>query len=291
MRGKIVRFEQLLNQFQIQILAIGDKDVGTWWNYQQVKSSYHRLYMMTTGTAEIKCDGEIHVLGPNSLALLPAGTVFDLHCPQQHHEFYLSFNLPIGQQYDLFEFLGTKPQFLSQQNHLLPYFQRLCQLFPEHQLKILNPYLQLKGEIQPTSPDDLIEADAMEAEALLKLLIAPFLISNYESTRLIPDHILKVKLYIDKHWSDIISQSELVAMACLSPVSLSRQFHSAVGMTIGRYITSTRIAQSKNLLLGTEYLIKDVARRSGFGSASSYIRIFKRLTGKTPNEFRRQYGR
>jgi AraC-like DNA-binding protein len=52
------------------------------------------------------------------------------------------------------------------------------------------------------------------------------------------------------------------------------------------YVVDIRMLKAKGILLTTEDKIKDIADTVGYANVNSFIRIFKRVTGLTPKEYR-----
>lgn len=66
-----------------------------------------------------------------------------------------------------------------------------------------------------------------------------------------------------------------------------RIFTAYTGMTFSRYLTDRRVAAAKRILsTNKEDSIIDIGAQAGFKSVSSFNRIFKQKTGKTPSEYR-----
>lgn len=65
---------------------------------------------------------------------------------------------------------------------------------------------------------------------------------------------------------------------------ISLSINKFARMNFNHYINTLRIQEAKKLLLGTntESSIQDIAITCGFGNASSFIRVFKQVTGLTP---------
>jgi len=65
---------------------------------------------------------------------------------------------------------------------------------------------------------------------------------------------------------------------------ISLSINKYARMNFNHYINTLRIQEAKKLLLGTntESSIQDIAITCGFGNASSFIRVFKQVTGLTP---------
>ena len=69
--------------------------------------------------------------------------------------------------------------------------------------------------------------------------------------------------------------------------SLERRFQAAVGHGVYDEIVRCRLERAKRLLIGTDLSLKEVALAAGFTSADGMGRVFRRLEGLTPVEYRR----
>jgi len=81
--------------------------------------------------------------------------------------------------------------------------------------------------------------------------------------------------------------SELATLCRVSVRQLTRGFRASRGCSLGEHIASTRIELAKQMLL-SDHSVKAVAYSLGFSSPSSFCFAFRRITGVTPNEFRRR---
>lgn len=80
----------------------------------------------------------------------------------------------------------------------------------------------------------------------------------------------------------------------LEEVPLSRRmlelgFKRALGRTVHHEILRVRIEAAKHLLANTSMMFPDIAKRCGFGGGTQFGRVFKRLTGVPPRQFRRKF--
>lgn len=85
-----------------------------------------------------------------------------------------------------------------------------------------------------------------------------------------------------------IGLEEAAAVANLSKEAFCRFFKLRTQMTFTEYLLQLRIAQAQKLLLDQEISISEVAFSVGFENLSYFNRVFKRLTGKIPSDYRRQ---
>jgi AraC family transcriptional regulator, activator of mtrCDE len=84
---------------------------------------------------------------------------------------------------------------------------------------------------------------------------------------------------------------ELADRCNMSVRNFTRLFRNEMGQSAVKYIERTRIAFACEQLLRSRDLIATIAEENGFGSPSSFNRIFKAQMGVAPREWRARYGR
>ncbi|HEQ71616.1 MAG TPA: response regulator transcription factor [Spirochaetia bacterium] len=102
--------------------------------------------------------------------------------------------------------------------------------------------------------------------------------------------INKIKYAIEKNFHKNISLKETSDIVCLSPKYISRIFKEHVGMGFSDYKLYLKVQKAKALLAETELNINQISDRIGYLNVESFVRIFKKLTGFTPSEYREQPG-
>jgi len=96
-----------------------------------------------------------------------------------------------------------------------------------------------------------------------------------------------IKKYIDEHFEEEITRTELANMAFFNPSYLSRLFKKKLGVSISDYITNVRIEKSKQLLTGNDS-IGNISMNVGYYNMSHFSRMFKKNVGMSPQEYRRK---
>jgi AraC family transcriptional regulator len=84
--------------------------------------------------------------------------------------------------------------------------------------------------------------------------------------------------------------TELAKLCRLSIRQLTRSFRASRGCSIGDYITRHRL-QRAQLLLSGEQSIKTISYSMGFASSAAFCYAFRRATGRSPGDYRRQIRR
>jgi AraC-like DNA-binding protein len=69
---------------------------------------------------------------------------------------------------------------------------------------------------------------------------------------------------------------------------VSKVFRQELGQTFQEYVMYRRAKLAEELLIETSYTVSDVASEVGYAEVHSLIRVFKRVYGMTPREFRRR---
>lgn len=96
--------------------------------------------------------------------------------------------------------------------------------------------------------------------------------------------------YIHQHYAEKISLKMLAEYTNLSQYYLSKQIKKETGLNLLDNINNIRVEESKDLLLNTNMSILDVAQKVGFNYQNHFAATFKKLTGLSPNEFRKTLG-
>ena len=67
---------------------------------------------------------------------------------------------------------------------------------------------------------------------------------------------------------------------------LSKKFKSELGMGLPDYISQYRVRRAEEMLIGSQDSIQRIAEACGFLNINTFIRVFKKLNGITPGQFR-----
>ncbi len=95
--------------------------------------------------------------------------------------------------------------------------------------------------------------------------------------------------YIEEHFAEGISLSELAGHVGLSPYYLLRVFRAEVGMPPHTYLDNVRIRHAQRLI-GEGRSLAYVAAEVGFSSQSHLTCRFKQIIGVTPGRYAQQIG-
>lgn len=98
--------------------------------------------------------------------------------------------------------------------------------------------------------------------------------------------VRKVCEYIEKHFEEDISLSTVAALVNMSESAFSHFFKKKTGCSYISYLNTTRVAKAAMMLVDTTDSINEICYSCGFNNSSNFIRIFKKIKGMTPSEYR-----
>lgn len=92
--------------------------------------------------------------------------------------------------------------------------------------------------------------------------------------------------YIGDNLSDDLSLTKIAAAADLSPYYFARAFKRSTGLSPHQYVLRSRISRAKDLLVGTDLPVGEIAMRVGFATPSHFAQQFRRIVGMAPSDLR-----
>ncbi|MFP4354521.1 MAG: helix-turn-helix domain-containing protein [Phycisphaerae bacterium] len=99
-------------------------------------------------------------------------------------------------------------------------------------------------------------------------------------------HLRAAVLYIHDHSDEPIYVEDVVAATGIGRRALERRFREHMGHTVLHEIHLAHIEQAKRLLVETDLTIDRVAAASGLSDADHLIRLFSKVVGTTPGQWR-----
>lgn len=94
--------------------------------------------------------------------------------------------------------------------------------------------------------------------------------------------------YLVAHCDRAVTLDQLSESHEISPFHLSRIFAKHLGMSISDALTLARIDRAKTLLSQRHLSVKEVAPRVGFTDSNYFAKVFRKITGQSPSEYRAQ---
>lgn len=97
--------------------------------------------------------------------------------------------------------------------------------------------------------------------------------------------------YLEDHYDEVVSMTEMAKLAGHSPTHFNRRFRQIFGMAPIRFLHALRIEKARQLLVETDRSVGEIAVGSGYHDQSHFTRHFRRLTGVAPGKYRSEFRR
>lgn len=92
--------------------------------------------------------------------------------------------------------------------------------------------------------------------------------------------------YLNTHYREKITLEDVARWVYLSPAYFSRVFKAEMGESFTAYLNRIRIEHSKELLRHKSIRLTDIALLVGFEEQSYFTKVFKKLVGVPPLQYR-----
>jgi AraC-like DNA-binding protein len=152
--------------------------------------------------------------------------------------------------------------------------------------------LRLTGEVRKAwEKNPLIMPDKYNALIRLLTFFADQLaaLTNQivlENQNAEPPLVQRARDYIAQHKTEPLSLSAVAKAAGASVFHFCKVFHKATGLKFTDYVARVRLEEARTQLLNPNRRISQVAYDVGFQSLTQFNRMFKRVFGQSPSEFR-----
>jgi len=101
-----------------------------------------------------------------------------------------------------------------------------------------------------------------------------------------PPFIARAKQFINDNQGEELSLNQVAKAVNMSSFYFCKKFKKITGINFTEYITRVRIEKSRNLLLNPNLRVSEIAYEVGFQSLTHFNRMFKRVLGSSPTDYR-----
>lgn len=245
------------------------------------RATTHTCLFLAEGTATMKIGSEQYTIQQDEALLVPAGQVFSFSETDVNKGYLCSFHEDVligkfGKSEALkdFDFLrlwgdplirlkNGQPLFVANIfNRLLSEYEKRGSSNPE----IIQPYLiTLLCELNEAYRSQSINQHKTAAVKITKAF-KELIFSNITSIHHVTDY---------------------AALLNITPNHLNKTVKAVTGRSAARLINEAIVLEAKVLLSQTSFTISGVAAAVGFTDQSYFTRLFRKLEGSTPSEFRK----
>lgn len=106
-----------------------------------------------------------------------------------------------------------------------------------------------------------------------------------------PPVIVRAKQFITEHHTEELSLEQVAKSVNTSKFYFCKLFKKATGINFTDYVARVRTERAKNLLLNPNLRVSEIAYEVGFQSLTHFNRVFKRILGSSPTDYRAQLSR
>jgi AraC-like DNA-binding protein len=276
------------------LLNVDHVKLDSRWNYKNVISPYFRIYYIDAGAGEIWDASAKIRLEPGFLYIIPSFTLCNLVCPDYLSQYFVQFFEESSDGISLFENNRSIFKVRATEIDILN-FRRLLEINPGRGInRSDNPRVYEKNvfyrEYQELNNRQSLSTFT-ETHGILLQLISRFLTQEtfgYMEAGDVPVKILRAISYIQLNLNQDLSVTHLAKRANLHTDYFSRLFYQHTGERPVKYIQEKRIERAQYLMVTTRMTFGEIAVETGFENVFYFSRVFKKVTGMSPGEYKKQ---
>jgi len=103
--------------------------------------------------------------------------------------------------------------------------------------------------------------------------------------------ILKAQLWLSTQRDRAVGVADAAEHVCLEPRTFQRRFVKATGMRPGEYQLRLRISRAREMLEFSRKSVDQIAASIGYSDVGGFRRVFRKITGLTPSDYRKRFCR
>lgn len=241
------------------------------------------LIYILEGEVQVRINSQRYEASPGSLIFISQLEAHELGILKYP---YKRFYLLIKPQ--LFQSVITDPRLSSIFKYRPENFRHILVLDKDKRDVVTSLFTEIKREL-----DSSLDFNLMRASALLQLLFI-HLYRDYNRSFPLTDvsksmnTIHQIQKYVDEHCIEPVTLKKVSDMFFIDMCYLSRLFKRTCGFSFKEYLILKRLSKAKDLLVEEDMSITKVCTYSGFGNVNHFIRIFKKIEGISPFQYRKK---
>lgn len=232
-----------------------------WWMFPNTVSPFWRLYYNAIPGHQVVFDGDEIPLAPDRIVLIPDGNAFDSRGERPVSHFWMTFSVGYAVRQPGPILLAADPAAVAGITQLAEAFTGIGM---GDRLAIYHGSL-----------------------ALLHRLIAGM--GSYFLPGERSQALARAVAHMRGHFAEQLNIAEVAAAAGLSQRTLSDHFQKEYHCSPGQFLIKLRIGEAASLLTRTDLDVDQIAEGTGFADRFYLSRVFKRMTGKSPVQYRKAH--
>lgn len=171
--------------------------------------------------------------------------------------------------------------------------QSLDRIFKDEVLIVQKATLEIKSiadNIEQLSADNMVEHMKLKIKAM-EFITSVIIEKNQHQFDFVTkgrDNIIinKAMEFINLDLQNVPLVSDLAEKLHISEYKLQSVFKNITGHTVYEYIQKCKMEKAKIMLKETSFSVLEIANELGYSNPSKFARVFKKITHKTPIQFR-----
>ena len=254
-----------------------DASSGEWKKENVIMRNYIKINVFIEGKFSIFADDVLHRPSYGDICVLPPMKMHYGQITEATHVNY--YQLDVGR--NAFSCLPDGERMIDRLLEVMEQQNSFLRPNAESREFILKLFAEMETAIAKEEPF-LAYAKAVEFLTMIPSLYlqATKKTGNYSL------RIAQIIKYIETNYAEKVSVKEISDELGVSESFLSRIFKKELGVTIHEYLNQYRIAKAISLLQTGS--VTEVGYACGFCDTSHFISIFKKYTGSTPMQYKKQ---
>ncbi len=278
-----------IESMNLMLLNVGRAIHNADWNWRDVSSPFIRIFYVVDGGATLHLSGYDVALVPRRLYIIPAYTVHSYECHGRLVHYYLHVYEGLKHEINIQDFYEL-PTNVDGGEGMEQLFEYLCNLLPDAGLPNADPRsydtsAQTSGYVARYRDMELWEK--MELRGAMLMIMSRFIRQARPRVWTRDERMKRVLEYIHAHIGENISAERLSDIANVTKSYFIRLFKREFDVPPMQYVNNKKIERAQLLLFTTDNSVKEVAYLLGFSDQNYFIRLFRKITGTTPQEYRR----
>lgn len=282
-------FKQTFSLLNVDFVQLTSK-----WHYMNVISPYSRIYYISSGEGELSDSQGMIKLEEGYLYVIPSFTLCNMNCNSHLGQYFVQFFEDSADGKSIFGNNRSIDKVKATPLDIM-LFEKLLEINPGRGLtRSDNPRIYEKDifykEYQELNNQQNMSV-YLETQGILQQLASRFLSihsSKHSEHSIIPMKISETINYISVNLQHDLTVVHLATRVNQHTDYFSRQFKLHTGSRPLNYINEKRIERAQYLMATSSMNYSEIAVETGFSDVSYFSKTFRKVTGLSPREYKRQ---
>lgn len=282
-------FKQTFSLLNVDFVQLTSK-----WHYVNIISPYNRIYYISSGEGELSDSQGITKLEEGYLYVIPSFTLCNMTCRGNLGQYFVQFFEDSADGKSIFGNNHSISKIKASELDIM-LFVKLLEINPGRGLtRSDNPRVYEKDifykEYQELNNQQNMSV-YLETQGIIQQLASRFLgkqLSKHGDGNMIPMKLSETINYILVNLQLDLTVVHLAARINQHTDYFSRQFKFHTGLRPLNYITEKRIERAQYLMATSSMNFSEIAVNTGFNDVSYFSKTFRKITGLSPGEYKRQ---